>query len=146
MLNILEKQVRCPTCKTIISCTGSPGEIVRIPCPSCRLLAKVTFPQAYNNPIKVIEMQHLTKTLGNSLQSSSSPRSSSHQLFLLAYSGQLNQSRVTFSLFPMLFRFVTGLMLSGLLYCADGGLVRSGLTSSCLSCLHCSRSPRVFFC
>jgi len=62
--DILEKQVRCPTCKTIISCTGSPGEIVRITCPSCGFLGKVTFPQAYNNSKKVIEIQHLTKTFG----------------------------------------------------------------------------------
>ena len=64
MPDILEKQVRCPACKTIISCTGSPGEIVRITCPSCGFLGKVTFPQAYNNSTKVIEIQHLTKTFG----------------------------------------------------------------------------------
>jgi ABC-2 type transport system ATP-binding protein len=64
VLNILEKQVRCPACKTIVNCTGSLGEIVRITCPSCGFLGKVTFPQTHTNSIKAIEIQHLTKRFG----------------------------------------------------------------------------------
>jgi ABC-2 type transport system ATP-binding protein len=60
----LHKQVSCPTCKTILTCTGSPGEIVKLTCPSCGLHGKVTFEPTLDTSTKVIEIQHLTKTFG----------------------------------------------------------------------------------
>lgn len=62
--SIQQKQVRCPTCKTIFTATGSPGEIQKITCPSCRTLGKVTFEQSYDATTIVIDIHHLTKNYG----------------------------------------------------------------------------------
>jgi ABC-2 type transport system ATP-binding protein len=61
---LLQKQVSCPTCKTVITCTGSPGEIVKVTCPSCGLLGKVSFEPTFDALTKIVEIQHLTKTFG----------------------------------------------------------------------------------
>ncbi|MFH0750147.1 MAG: hypothetical protein V1917_04535 [Candidatus Gottesmanbacteria bacterium] len=61
---ILQKQVRCPTCNTILTCSGNPGEIAQVTCPSCGMLGKVTFEQTFDTSTKIVEIQHLTKTFG----------------------------------------------------------------------------------
>jgi ABC-2 type transport system ATP-binding protein len=65
MSRLLQKQVSCPNCKTIFPCSGSPGEIVKVSCPSCGLIGKVTFEQLFDATSKIIEIHHLTKTFGN---------------------------------------------------------------------------------
>jgi ABC-2 type transport system ATP-binding protein len=61
---IQQKQVRCPTCKTIFTTTGSPGEIIQISCPSCGTNGTVTFTLPYDTTTKIIDIHHLTKTFG----------------------------------------------------------------------------------
>jgi ABC-2 type transport system ATP-binding protein len=61
---LLQKQVSCPTCKTVLLCQGSPGEIVKVTCPSCGILGKVTFEQTFDTSTKIVEIHHLTKTFG----------------------------------------------------------------------------------
>jgi len=60
----LQKHVRCPTCKTVQICNGSPGEIVIVTCPSCGLRGKVTFDHLYETSTKIVEINDLTKTFG----------------------------------------------------------------------------------
>ena len=64
MQGIIQKQVSCPTCNTILTCSGDPGEIVKITCPSCGTLGKVTFEQTFDLSTKIVEIQNLTKTFG----------------------------------------------------------------------------------
>ena len=39
----IQKKVRCPNCGEIVNVTGKPGEVVKVTCPSCATLGKVTF-------------------------------------------------------------------------------------------------------
>ncbi len=39
----IEKKVQCPKCKQKITCSGKPGEVVKITCPNCGTIGKVTF-------------------------------------------------------------------------------------------------------
>ena len=61
---ITQKQVRCPTCNSILSCSGDSGEIVKITCPYCGTIGKVTFEQTFDSSTKIVEIYHLTKTFG----------------------------------------------------------------------------------
>jgi ABC-2 type transport system ATP-binding protein len=61
---ITQKQVRCPTCNTVLTCSGDPGEIVNISCPCCGERGKVTFERSLDTTTTVIEIQKLTKTFG----------------------------------------------------------------------------------
>lgn len=42
-INQIKKDVRCPKCMSILSVTGSPGDVLKITCPTCGKLGKVTF-------------------------------------------------------------------------------------------------------
>ena len=39
----IQKRVGCPKCGKIVTVTGKPGEVLKLTCPSCALLGKVTF-------------------------------------------------------------------------------------------------------
>jgi len=39
----LKKDVQCPKCMSIISCTGNPGDVIKVTCPECGSVGKVTF-------------------------------------------------------------------------------------------------------
>ena len=39
----IQKRVRCPNCGEIVNVPGKPGEVVKVTCPSCAALGKVTF-------------------------------------------------------------------------------------------------------
>ena len=39
----IEKNVRCPQCLKIVTTSGSPGEVVKVQCPACGSVGKVTF-------------------------------------------------------------------------------------------------------
>ncbi len=41
--NEIERTVKCPKCMKIVTCKGTPGEVVKIKCPSCGSIGKVTF-------------------------------------------------------------------------------------------------------
>ncbi len=60
----LQKQVSCPSCKTILLCTGAAGETVKVTCPSCGLIGMVRFEQLFDASTKVVEIRNLTKTFG----------------------------------------------------------------------------------
>jgi ABC-2 type transport system ATP-binding protein len=45
-------------------CTGSPGEIVKVTCPSCGLVGQVTFELLFDPSSKIIEICNLTKRFG----------------------------------------------------------------------------------
>jgi ABC-2 type transport system ATP-binding protein len=60
----LQKQVSCPSCKTILLCTGTAGETVKVTCPSCGLVGKVTFNESSDASVKVVEIRNLTKSFG----------------------------------------------------------------------------------
>ncbi|MCK4364446.1 MAG: RND family transporter [Thermoplasmatales archaeon] len=40
---LIQKKVQCPNCGKIISVSGKPGEVVKVTCPSCATLGKVTY-------------------------------------------------------------------------------------------------------
>ena len=40
---LIEKRVACPKCGKIVTVTGKPGEVLKLTCPSCDILGKVTF-------------------------------------------------------------------------------------------------------
>lgn len=64
VLWFLQKQVSCPSCKTILLCTGAAGETVKVTCPTCGLAGKVTFDQLFDASTKIVEIHNLTKTFG----------------------------------------------------------------------------------
>jgi predicted RND superfamily exporter protein len=39
----IQKRVKCPNCGEILTVSGKPGEIVKVTCPSCGAMGKVTF-------------------------------------------------------------------------------------------------------
>ena len=39
----IQKRVRCPNCGEIVNVTGKSGEVIKVTCPSCATLGKVTF-------------------------------------------------------------------------------------------------------
>ena len=39
----IKKWVRCPNCGKIVTVTGKPGDVVKVTCPSCACLGKVTY-------------------------------------------------------------------------------------------------------
>ena len=69
-LGMVERRVRCPSCKAVVVCSGNPGEIVHITCPTCGSLGKVTFPTDIPSvplPVDsslVVQTMHLTKMFG----------------------------------------------------------------------------------
>lgn len=65
MSGLLQKQVSCPTCQTILTITGAAGEIVKVVCPSCGTRGKVTFESPFDTSTKIVEIEHLTKTFGS---------------------------------------------------------------------------------
>lgn len=62
-----QKTVKCPNCGKIIDVTGKPGEIVKITCPSCNSLGKVTFEKSYPTNNIAIEVYNLRKEYGDLL-------------------------------------------------------------------------------
>ena len=63
----MEKQVRCPKCRTIIATRGLPGEIQSIQCPSCGLAGKVTFSKKQMQGKSAIRVINLKKKYGDLL-------------------------------------------------------------------------------
>jgi ABC-2 type transport system ATP-binding protein len=53
---MIEKTVKCPNCKKLITVSGNPGETVKVNCPSCKSTGKVTF----NTPSKSDESNHIS--------------------------------------------------------------------------------------
>jgi len=39
----IQKRVRCPNCGEVLNVSGKPGEVIKVTCPSCAALGKVTF-------------------------------------------------------------------------------------------------------
>ena len=60
----IEKRVRCPTCKTIISVTGNPGETATSTCPTCGFVGIIRFEGAPRKADPMIRIEQLTKTFG----------------------------------------------------------------------------------
>jgi len=60
-----EKTVKCPKCNKIVTVTGKPGEVVKIICPSCKTLGKVTFPAQLSSNDIAIEVNNLRKEYGD---------------------------------------------------------------------------------
>jgi len=61
---MVEKTVRCPKCSTLISCSGEPGQILKIKCPSCGITGKVTFKFQVSTDNIAIEVMNLKKVYG----------------------------------------------------------------------------------
>jgi ABC-2 type transport system ATP-binding protein len=64
VLCFLQKQVSCPSCKTIFLCNGVAGETLKVTCPSCGLIGKVTFEKLFDTSTKMVEIHNLTKRFG----------------------------------------------------------------------------------
>jgi ABC-2 type transport system ATP-binding protein len=62
---MVEKKVRCPNCGKIITCSGNPGEVVKITCPECNAVGKVTFEKLSLLEDAAIEVSHLKKVYGD---------------------------------------------------------------------------------
>jgi len=62
---MVEKKARCPNCGKIITCSGNPGEVVRITCPGCGAVGKVTFEKLLTSENAAIEVSHLRKVYGD---------------------------------------------------------------------------------
>jgi len=60
-----EKLVKCPKCNNIIAVTGKPGEIVKVICPSCSSVGRVTFPSELPTDGIAIEVRNLRKEYGD---------------------------------------------------------------------------------
>jgi ABC-2 type transport system ATP-binding protein len=62
----IEKRVRCPTCKTILTVHGNPGEITKATCPTCGFHGIIRFEDIPPNTTPIIHLDKLTKTFGRS--------------------------------------------------------------------------------
>jgi len=62
---MLERTVQCPKCHTTLTCTGEPGEIVKVKCSNCGTLGKVTFGTSIASDEIAIEVSNLKKVYGN---------------------------------------------------------------------------------
>ncbi|MBN2603448.1 MAG: ABC transporter ATP-binding protein [Candidatus Thermoplasmatota archaeon] len=64
---MIEKTIRCPSCKNQLTINGNPGDKIQIICPSCNSKGVFTFPHeesflSESNPIQVL---NLTKKFNN---------------------------------------------------------------------------------
>jgi len=59
----MEKTVRCPKCHEIITCSGETGEIIKITCPSCGNVGKVSFEDIKTTSSKqtLISVENISK-------------------------------------------------------------------------------------
>ncbi len=64
---MINKTIRCPSCKNQITVTGNPGEKVQIICPKCNSKGIFTFPtkEKYSDNSYAIEVCNLTKKFNN---------------------------------------------------------------------------------
>jgi ABC-2 type transport system ATP-binding protein len=62
---MVEKTVQCPNCGKTITCSGNPGEIVKVTCPSCGIEGKVTFKKPIAESDAAIEVFELRKVYGD---------------------------------------------------------------------------------
>jgi ABC-2 type transport system ATP-binding protein len=61
----MEKQFRCPNCRTIINLRGIHGQVQSIDCPSCKLSGKVTFKNDNYKDNDAIKVLNLHKNYGD---------------------------------------------------------------------------------
>ena len=62
---MVEKTVSCPDCSETLTCSGNPGEVVKITCPSCNTVGKVTFKRSISTTDVAIEVSNLKKIYGD---------------------------------------------------------------------------------
>jgi ABC-2 type transport system ATP-binding protein len=62
---MITKKTQCPKCRYIISSSGNPGEVVKITCPSCGNIGKISFKKEISDNGKVIEVFNLKKAYGD---------------------------------------------------------------------------------
>lgn len=60
----MQKQVKCPSCQHVFAVTGSPGEIIKISCPECLTVGKVTF-SGKPSIERAIQVTNLRKEYGS---------------------------------------------------------------------------------
>ena len=61
----IEKRVRCPTCKTIMTVAGNPGETVTSTCPTCGFRGIIRFEEMRRTTAPLVHLEQLTKTFGS---------------------------------------------------------------------------------
>ena len=61
---MIQKKVQCPQCKEIIDVAGNPGEIVKVTCPLCKNIGKVTFKKIISDEKTAIQVTKLRKEYG----------------------------------------------------------------------------------
>jgi len=62
---MVEKTVSCPDCGKTLTCSGNPGEVVKITCSSCNTVGKVTFKRSISTTDVAIEVSNLKKIYGD---------------------------------------------------------------------------------
>jgi len=62
---MIQKTVQCPNCHKILSCSGSPGDVVELICTGCSTEGKVTFEKLISTKNAAIEVTNLTKIYGD---------------------------------------------------------------------------------
>ena len=64
-LYMVEKIVRCPSCREVSTFYGEPGEVKKVTCPRCGTLGKVTFVGQVSTDGVAIQVSHLKKIYGD---------------------------------------------------------------------------------
>lgn len=59
------KKVRCPKCSKVITCSGEPGEVVKIACPECGTKGRIIFEKSGRLDNIAIDVSHLKKVYGD---------------------------------------------------------------------------------
>ncbi|MCK4365842.1 MAG: ABC transporter ATP-binding protein [Thermoplasmatales archaeon] len=62
---MVKKTVHCPNCGKIVTCSGEPGDVVKIICSSCFSEGKVTFEKTILSLNAAIEVSDLKKVYGD---------------------------------------------------------------------------------
>ena len=61
----MEKKVRCPNCREIITVSGNSGETVKVQCPKCKTQGKISFDKKASVKNAAIEVTNLRKVYGD---------------------------------------------------------------------------------
>jgi ABC-2 type transport system ATP-binding protein len=59
----MQKTIRCPKCHTLTTCTGEPGETIKVTCPSCNTVGKITIQEVdtQSSQRSLVSVQNISK-------------------------------------------------------------------------------------
>jgi len=89
----IQKRVRCPNCGEIVTVIGKPGEVVKVTCPSCATLGKVTYEKPTSTTAYIDDACRSTVThTGTALFGAAATTISGFGLLVFAHSSNISSN------------------------------------------------------